>query len=302
MLKTVFKLTSFLPVITSQNLYFGRKVLERTPEPTSEMENEESVRQYVRGARETQLFLAYAMALRQIHRFGHDYAEKAALDIACGTGQFTLDLADFFPFAQVTGLDISKPMVERAQANAEQRKSGVEFKFGNAMDLSAYRENQFSLTTFNQAAHHFEKLADVRSVFMELDRVTKPDGLILSTDLVRLNSCATTQRYVKLVTSDYPQRGLAAFAEDFQNSMFAAWTLDELAQAIPTSGKRKWFQMSPRLLPTTQIVVGLPSNYESIRKRTGNPWPKTLNYIPEHLRSEWSLLKKTIATGRIRPI
>ena len=294
------KLISFTPVVLNQNLAFGSGTFDRTPEPTSEMEGNDSVQQYVRGAKETQLFLTYAMALKHIYQIGQDYSKKSALDVACGTGHFTMELARFFPFSQVTGIDISEPMVKRAQADPAKSPS-VKFEIGDALKLDNHQDNSFFVSTFNQAAHHLS-INEVESVFAQLDRITSPEGLILSTDLVRLKNATTTKRYVDLVSSDYAERKLAAFANDFENSMYAAWSLKELADTIPTSRKRKWFQISPRLLPTTQIIVGIPHSQNQIYRKRGTPWKKTDGYIPKHLKAEWTLFTNSLTCGRVSEI
>lgn len=54
--------------------------------------------------------------VRDLHALIPDQAYASVIDLGCGTGEHTLTLARRFPQAQVTGLDQSAEMLERAQA------------------------------------------------------------------------------------------------------------------------------------------------------------------------------------------
>jgi ubiquinone/menaquinone biosynthesis C-methylase UbiE len=63
-------------------------------------------------------------------------APARALDLGTGTGAGALWLAQEFPHARVTGLDISEPMIEQAKAKLPNELSGrVEFLVGDAERL-----------------------------------------------------------------------------------------------------------------------------------------------------------------------
>jgi len=80
----------------------------------------------------------------------------------------------------------------------------------------------FDLTSFTDAAHHMPDLATVGKVISEMDRVTKPDGLVMVMDLVRLRTAALTENYVGLLGADYLKMGLPYFFNQFRDSMYAA--------------------------------------------------------------------------------
>ena len=77
-------------------------------------------------------------------------------------------------------------------------------------------------------------------------------------DLVRLRTEELTARYVQTLGHDYVERGLPDFFEDFRNSMYAAWTANELFSSIPRDSRRIWCHIVPRALPTVQVILGLP--------------------------------------------
>lgn len=75
-----------------------------------------------------------------------------------------------------------------------------------------------------------------------MDRITKPDGLVVVMDLARLKNFEMTESYVQFVGADYNARGLAAFHNDFRNLLYAAWTTPGFAIAAPLESNRRWFQ------------------------------------------------------------
>lgn len=273
----------------------GAQTLARVEEPTSITDAVANVTQYDQ-VMSTKLVLAYAAGLVIAHRAcGEDQLQQAA-DIACGPGHFTLCLSHYLKCRSITGIDLSPPMVEVANRNAKTRGLGdrVRFEVGDATKLS--RDNSTcDLVTFTDAAHHMPDLDTVQAVMREMDRVAKPDGLVMIMDLVRLRTAALTQRYVEVLGHDYVERGLPAFFEDFQNSMFAAWTADELRTAIPHDTDRYWCHIVPRGLPTIQIILGLPVGRKRPFVRNGMPWSPEHSPVPRDMRGDWRMLRATLA-------
>jgi ubiquinone/menaquinone biosynthesis C-methylase UbiE len=283
---------TFVPMMVAQQA--GRQNLKRTPEPEAVTGAQANVTQYdqVMG---TKLVLSYAAGLEAIHRIG-SRTGGSALDLACGPGHFTICLARYLGYESVVGIDLAERMVAVGTANAEKLalQNRVRFATGDAMDLTNIAQASFDLVTFNNAAHHLPDLETVKKVICEMMRVARPSGLITLMDLVRLRTKELTERYVNTLGADYVDRGLPAFFEDFQHSMYAAWTAKELQSAIPTSSNRTWFQLVPRGLPTVQIILGLPEGRHNLFVRSGLPWTNASNPVPPEMRSEHSLLRKSL--------
>jgi SAM-dependent methyltransferase len=221
---------------------------------------------------------------------------KTALDIACGPGEFTLDLVERLKFNEATGLDISGPMIAAANQGAADRRLSdrVRFRVGNANDLSAITTDSFDLVCLNHAAHHLSDLDAVIRVFSSMDRIAKPSGMVFIMDLARLKTRALTERYVESVSADYPSLGLELLKDEFRHSMFAAWTPRELRQAIPDSCKRRWFHLVPRGLPVMQMIVGVA---DSLYAGAGLPWGAGNHPVPKVMRAEWQLLRWLLRLG-----
>jgi len=286
-------LIDFLPMMASQQI--GFQSLERTPEPSPVMDGTANVAQYDR-VMGTKLALAYAVVLEMLHRASADAPAGTAIDLAAGPGHFTLCLSRYLGYSKVVGTDLSPTMVDTARENAAKQglDDRVEFRQGDVRELGQVPSGQFNLSSFTGAAHHMPDLASVRGVLLEMDRITKPEGLVMVMDLVRLRTAKLTDRYVGTVGRDYVERGLPDFFDDFRDSMYAAWTASELHGAIPSESERYWCQIVPRGLPTMQVFLGLPVGRKRAFVRSGFPWGTADHPVAQEMRGEWNLLRMTM--------
>jgi len=105
-------------------------------------------------------------------------ADDLLLDIACGPGSLTLELAPHV--ARATGLDITPAMLDQARAaQAQKGIANVEWVEGNAEALP-FPDGAFSLVTCSAAFHHFAQPA---AVLAEMRRVCRPGGRIVVSDV-----------------------------------------------------------------------------------------------------------------------
>jgi demethylmenaquinone methyltransferase/2-methoxy-6-polyprenyl-1,4-benzoquinol methylase len=100
-------------------------------------------------------------------------AETRTLDVACGTGDLTLALAEGTE-TRVTGLDFCRPMLELARRKADEHGRAVPFIEGDALHLP------FAAATFDVVTIAFglRNLASVEAGLSEFWRVLKPGGTL----------------------------------------------------------------------------------------------------------------------------
>lgn len=273
----------------------GSQVLQRTAEPSEVTAATENVVQYDQ-VMSTKLAIAYAAGLEIVHRVRATTAGGTAIDLACGPGHYTLCLARFLGYDEIVGVDLSPGMVQVASRNAAEKgfQGQVRFREGDITRLHDIPTVELDLASFTDAAHHMPDLDTVGAVLREMDRITKPDGLVMVMDLARLRTAKLTEKYVNTLGHDYVERGLPDFLEDFRNSQYAAWTAKELHQAIPTDSSRHWCHIVPRGLPTIQVILGLPVGRKRPFVRSGFPWAPEDNPVPREMRAEWRLLRATL--------
>jgi demethylmenaquinone methyltransferase / 2-methoxy-6-polyprenyl-1,4-benzoquinol methylase len=98
----------------------------------------------------------------------------AALDVCCGTGDLTLELARRVrPGGNAIGCDFSEPMLDLAREKAaKQSASGVRFEWADALRLP-YDDDRFDAVTVGFGVRN---LSDLDAGLGEMRRVLRPGG------------------------------------------------------------------------------------------------------------------------------
>jgi demethylmenaquinone methyltransferase / 2-methoxy-6-polyprenyl-1,4-benzoquinol methylase len=103
------------------------------------------------------------------------------LDIACGTGDLAFEAIKQIPGAEVTGSDITLPMLDLFRKKIEKRGLKMKVEEGDVEDLK-YPDNSFDAVTIGFATRNFTNL-DI--AFREIHRVLKPGGVFINLELAR---------------------------------------------------------------------------------------------------------------------
>lgn len=97
------------------------------------------------------------------------------LDIGCGPGTITADLAALVPDGDVTGVDFEPKVLEEAQANANTRGlMNIRFHSGSIHALP-YSDDIFDVVHAHQVLQH---CGEPVKAIIEIRRVLKPDGIL----------------------------------------------------------------------------------------------------------------------------
>lgn len=105
---------------------------------------------------------------------------SAAIDICCGTADWTMDLANCSKTGRVVGLDFSASMLAIGRVKLDKSAlEAVELVEGNAMELP-FPDDSFDYATIGFALRN---VPDVKQVLREMERVVKPGGKVASLEL-----------------------------------------------------------------------------------------------------------------------
>lgn len=107
-----------------------------------------------------------------------------ALDVCCGTGMLSLELARVVtPGGRVVGLDFSPAMLQVARRRlvASLYGGSVELIEGNALELP-FADNTFDCATI---AFGLRNLPDIKRGLAEMQRVVRPGGRVVSLELAK---------------------------------------------------------------------------------------------------------------------
>jgi 2-polyprenyl-3-methyl-5-hydroxy-6-metoxy-1,4-benzoquinol methylase len=133
------------------------------------------------------------------------------LELGCGTGSFTRELAR--SGADIIAIDVSPELLEIAKTNCS--VSNVRYQIQNAYALS-HSENMFDSVVGSSILHHLE----VEEALREIYRVLKPAGTIYFTEPNMLNPQIAVQknvRWIKRKLGDSPDE-----------TAFLRWPLERL--------------------------------------------------------------------------
>jgi demethylmenaquinone methyltransferase/2-methoxy-6-polyprenyl-1,4-benzoquinol methylase len=98
-----------------------------------------------------------------------------ALDVACGTGDLSLELARRVgPGGEVVACDFSEPMLELARKKAAGTPT-IHVEWANALELP-YRDDEFAAATVGFGVRNF---SDLERGLSELARVVRPGGKVV---------------------------------------------------------------------------------------------------------------------------
>ncbi len=111
-----------------------------------------------------------------------------ALDLACGTGALTQDLAEKVgPDGYVLGVDFSREMLRAARP-----APNVEYRFGDATDLQGVPCGAFDAATIAYGARN---IPDLDALFSEMARTLRPGGVAVCLEIARPTGRVSTAFY-----------------------------------------------------------------------------------------------------------
>ena len=109
----------------------------------------------------------------------HLRAGLELLDVGCGPGNITCDLADRVAPGPVVGLDVSAEVVTAATTDAQERgTANVSFRTGDLYALE-FDDDAFDVVHAHQVLQH---LTEPVAALRELRRVVRPDGVVAVRD------------------------------------------------------------------------------------------------------------------------
>ncbi|KUF19175.1 class I SAM-dependent methyltransferase [Streptomyces silvensis] len=162
---------------------------------------------------------------------------EKVLDIGCGTGRFTVPMAD--KGAQVSGLDISRSMLEVAERKLHERGLSADLREGDMAHLP-FPDASFDTVTSMLALMHIP-LADRPAVFAEVQRVLRPGGrMLLGVKNSVFEEMFTGDRFASVDVTDVESKQLL-FTNTRSGEEYVA----------------PWYSFSPRDLTTLFATVGM---------------------------------------------
>jgi ubiquinone/menaquinone biosynthesis C-methylase UbiE len=169
---------------------------------------------------------------------GRVHAGDRVLDMGCGTGRFTVPMAEHG--ADVTGLDISPSMLSQLEATARDRGARVSTCEGDMADLP-FDDDRFDVVTSMLALMHIP-VEDRQQVFLEVARVLKPGGrFVLGVKNEQFERLSHVDRFASMDITDVRNKQLI-FTETRDGQILSApwhsFAPDDLERLTALAGLR----------------------------------------------------------------
>jgi SAM-dependent methyltransferase len=213
---------------------FGGQGLERRPEPTSEMDDVESVRAFhEQGSPSGPLLPVYhfnALATSRLVARG-----GTLVDLGCGSGQYLAYLAQRRPDIRILGLDLSPVMLGLGrELLAEKGLSGrVELREGDMTCFASTVTEHVDAVSSVFSLHHLPEYDALGRCVDEMARVRDRCGCaVWIFDHVRPRHPRTPSVFPEIFTPDAP----LPFREDSRNSLMASFGFEELSAVLDRAG------------------------------------------------------------------
>jgi ubiquinone/menaquinone biosynthesis C-methylase UbiE len=105
--------------------------------------------------------------------------DMRVLDVGCGPGTITLDVARLIPTGSVVGIDTNEEAIEKARKTAAEEGVGnVEFRIGDAYSID-FADGSFDVTYEHRL---FSWIQEPVTALKELARVTRRNGWVVLVD------------------------------------------------------------------------------------------------------------------------
>jgi tRNA (cmo5U34)-methyltransferase len=109
---------------------------------------------------------------------------RHVLDVGCGAGNYTLKLLEHLPNLDVTLIDLSRPMLDRATERVGRATTGTVAAIQGDIREIAPGAGRFDIVLAAAVLHHLRTDAEWRSVFTAFHAALRPGGSVWVFDLV----------------------------------------------------------------------------------------------------------------------
>jgi tRNA (cmo5U34)-methyltransferase len=129
---------------------------------------------------------------------------RHVLDVGCGAGNYTLKLLELLPNLDVTLIDLSRPMLERAAERIREATSGsITLIQGDVR--AVVPDDKFDVILAAAVLHHLRTDAEWHAVYSTLFRALNPGGSLWVFDLVE-SSIPAVQELMQRQYGEYLTR------------------------------------------------------------------------------------------------
>lgn len=152
------------------------------------------------------------------------------IDLGCGPADIPIRFASAYPGCEVDAIDGAQAMLDLAAAAIKDKQLDKQIslhcKYLPALDLA---RGHYDAALSNSLLHHLNDPADL---WISIAHCAKPGAHVLVMDLLRPQDETSVDKLVAVYAEGAPE----VLRTDFRNSLFAAYTLEEVTQQLANAG------------------------------------------------------------------
>ena len=196
--------------------------MKRIPEPEELMDEAEQALAYAEAdfSAANELFMDLFKA-----QYSTPF-EGSAIDLGCGPADIPIRFASAYQNCQLDAIDGAQAMLNLAADAIEDKRLNEQIKlhckYLPALDLIG---QHYDAVLSNSLLHHLKNPADLWHTIIHCAR---PGATILVMDLLRPQDETSLENLVSMYAEDAPE----VLRTDFKNSLYAAYTLEEVSQQL----------------------------------------------------------------------
>ena len=179
---------------------------------------------------------------------------RSLLDVGCGAGNYTLKVLERLPNLDVTLIDLSRPMLDRAVERVSRATSGrVTALQGDVRELQI-GEGRYDIICAAAVLHHLRETEEWRNVFSKFHQSLRAGGSIWISDLIE-----HTDARVQALNG----------ANARPSAMALAWTASKATSAGLGLSVRSFQPRAQTTAPPATCTTGMVELGERVRTHAG---------------------------------
>jgi tRNA (cmo5U34)-methyltransferase len=142
---------------------------------------------------------------------------RHVLDVGCGAGNYTLKLLEQIPNLDITLIDLSRPMLDRAMERVSRATYGTVAPIQGDIRQIELPENGFDIILAAAVLHHLRTDAEWRNVFTAFHHALRPSGSLWIFDLIE----SSVPAIERLMQAHYGEYLMRLKDENYRDHVFA---------------------------------------------------------------------------------
>ncbi len=154
---------------------------------------------------------------------------KQVVDIGCGGGNYAITLLQRFDNSDVTLIDLSRPMLERAAERVAEYTAGRVVTIQNDIRDVELEKGSADVVVAASVLHHLRTDEQWRKVFAQVFNTLRPGGSFWIVDLIRHESPAVQE----LIWRRYGEHLVSLRGEAYREEVYAYVEKEDTPQTLP---------------------------------------------------------------------